>query len=134
MSTFVVATDSVHTSAAICDYLFDRVAEDDTVHAINSPPDDDSGDAAPEAIRDGKDALNAVASRLAAVTTVETEQLRGGTAAEDIRSVSERVGADEIVLGVQTPTDRPSDSMGDVAEELLHNADRPIVVVPRSTR
>ena len=133
MSTFVVATDSVHTSAAICDYLFDRVAEDDTVHAINSPPDDNYDDAAPEAIRDGQDALNAVASRLAAVTTVETEQLSGGTsAAEDIRSFGERVDADEIILSVQTPTD--TDSIGGVAEELLRHPDRPIVVVPRSTR
>jgi len=130
MTTFVVATDSVHTGAAICDYLFDRVAEDDTVHAINSLPDDD----APEAIRDGQDALNAVASRLAAVTTVETEQLPSGTAAaEDIRSFSERVDADEIVLGVQTPTDANTAAVGGVTEELLLTSDRPIVVVPHES-
>ena len=129
MSTFVVATDSVHTSAAICDYLFDRVAEDDTVHAINSLRDDND---APEAIRDGQDALNAVASRLAAVTTVETEQLPGGTApVEDIRSFSEKIGADEILLGVHSSTDTATDSVGTVAEKLLLDAERPIVVVPR---
>ncbi|ERH07485.1 MAG: universal stress protein UspA related nucleotide-binding protein [Halonotius sp. J07HN4] len=128
MSTFVVATDSVHISAAICDYLFDRAAEDDTVHAVNSLRDDN----APEAIRDGQDALNAVASRLAAVTTVETEQLDGGTTpVEDIRSFSEEIDADEIVLGVQPSTDTATDSVGTVAEKLLLDAERPIVVVPR---
>ena len=87
MTTFVVATDSVHTSAALCDYLFDRVDEDDTVYAINSLHDEDA-DA--EAIRDGKDALNAVASRLAAATTVET-----GTGVVDVGI--ERLPAEPVV-------------------------------------
>jgi len=126
MSTFVVATDSVHTSAAICDYLFDRVDAADTVYAINSLHDDD-----PEASRDGKDALNAVASRLAAATTVETEQLsRGNAPAADIRSFSETVNADEIVIGIRKPTETSSVAIGGVSEQVLLQSDRPIVVVP----
>jgi nucleotide-binding universal stress UspA family protein len=129
MTTFVVATDSVHTSAALCDYLADRVSEADTVHAINSHHDEDAD---PEAIRDGKDALNAVASRLAAVTTVETEQFtRGNVAAEDILSFSEAIDADEIVLGVRKPTDTSKVAIGSVTEQVLLHSDRPMAVVPR---
>ncbi|MFC7043163.1 universal stress protein [Halonotius sp. GCM10025705] len=129
MTTFVVATDSVHTSAALCDYLFDRVAEDDTVYAINSLHDEDAD---PEAIRDGKDALNAVASRLAAVTTVKTEQFsRGNVPAEDILSFSEEVDADEIVLGVRKPTETSKVAIGSVSEQVLLHSDRPMAVVPR---
>ena len=131
MTTFVVATDSVHTSAALCDYLFDRVAEDDTVYAINSLHDEDAD---PEVIRDGKDALNAVASRLAAVATVETEQFsRGNVPAEDILSFSEEVDADEIVLGVRKPTPTNKAAIGSVSEQVLLHADRPMAVVPRES-
>ncbi|RJX50458.1 universal stress protein [Halonotius pteroides] len=126
MTTFVVATDSVHTSAALCDYLFDRVDEADTVYAVNSPHDD-----APEASRDGKDALNAVASRLAAVTTVETEQFNPGNApVADIRSFAEAVDADEVVIGVRTPTETGTVAIGDINEQVLLQSDRPTVVVP----
>jgi len=129
MTTFVVATDSVHTSAALCDYLFDRIDEADTVYAINSIHD---ANADPEAIRDGKDALNAVASRLAAVTTVETEQFsRGNVPAEDILSFSETVDADEIVLGVRKPTETSKVAIGSVSEQVLLHSDRPMAVVPR---
>jgi nucleotide-binding universal stress UspA family protein len=131
MTTFVVATDSVHTSAALCDYLFDRVDEADAVYAINSLHDEDAD---PEAIRDGKDALNAVASRLAAVTTVETEQFsRGNVPAEDILSFSEEVDADEIVLGVRKPSPTNKAAIGSVSEQVLLHSDRPMAVVPRES-
>jgi nucleotide-binding universal stress UspA family protein len=129
MTTYVVATDSVHTSAALCDYLVDRVDDGDTVHAVNSVHDEDS-----EAVRDGQDALNAVASRLAAVTTVETEQFsRGNVPAEDILSFSEEVDADEIVLGVRKPSPTNKAAIGSVTEQVLLHSDRPMAVVPRET-
>lgn len=126
MTTFVVATDSVHTSAALCDYLFDRVAEDDTVYAINS-----LHDATPEAVRDGKDALNAVASRLAAATTVETKQFsRGNAPAKDILSFAETIDADEIILGVRNSTETSDVAIGGVGEQLLSDSACPVVAVP----
>jgi nucleotide-binding universal stress UspA family protein len=129
MTTFVVATDSVHTSAALCDYLVDRVDEIDTVHAINSAHDEDS-----DAIRDGQDALNAVASRLTAVTSVETEQFTRGTVpAEDILSHSEAIDADEIVIGVRKPSPTSKAAIGSVTEQVLLHSDRPMAVVPRET-
>jgi len=127
MTTYVVATDSVHTSAALCDYLVDRVDDGDTVYAINSVHDEDS-----EAVRDGQDALNAVASRLAAVTTVETEQFsRGNVPAEDILSYSEEIDADEVVLGVRKPSPTNKAAVGSVTEQVLLHSDRPMAVVPR---
>ncbi len=130
MTTFVVATNSVHTSAALCDYLIDRVDTDDTVHALNSHLSE--ADAGPEAIRDGQDALNAIYSRLGAVTTVETQQLiRGNVPAEDILSVTEELDADEIVIGVRKPTPTSKVAIGSVTEQVLLHSTRPMAVIPR---
>ena len=121
MTTFVVPTDSVHTAAAICDYLIDRLDGDDTVHAVTSL----SGDSATAADRrDGEDARNAVFARLGGVATVETHRLDSGTTpAEDIHAVAAELGADEIVLGA-------GGSSGSVTERVVADADRPVVVVP----
>ncbi|MFW6320390.1 MAG: universal stress protein [Halohasta sp.] len=130
MTTFVVATNSVHTSAALCDYLVDRVGEGDTVHAINSQLDEASASAAE--LRDGEDALNGIYSRLGALTTVETHQfVRGNVPAEDILSMAEEVDADEIVLGVRKPTSTSKVAIGSVTEQVLLHSDRPMAVIPR---
>lgn len=130
MTTFVVATNSVHTSAALCDYLVDRVDTDDTVHAINSQLDSES--AAGEELRDGMDALNAIYSRLGAVTTVETHQFTQGNApVEDILSCTTDVDADEIVVGVRKPTPTSTVAIGSVTEQVLLQSSRPTVVIPR---
>ncbi len=115
MTTFVAATNSVHTSAALCDYLFDRVGSEDTVHAINSHL-----------------ALNAIYSRLGAATTVETHQfVRGNVPAEDILSFTEAVDADEIVIGVRKPTATSKVAIGSVTEQVLLHSSRPMAVIPR---
>jgi nucleotide-binding universal stress UspA family protein len=130
MTTFVVATNSVHTSAALCDYLIDRVDAEDTVHAINSHIDEKSATA--EALRDGEDALNAIYSRLGSETTVETHQfLRGNVPAEDVLSFTETVDADEIVLGVRKPTPTSKVAIGSVTEQVLLHSSRPMAVIPR---
>ena len=130
MTTFVVATNSVHTSAALCDYLVDRTGGDDTVHVINSHPDAES--VTDEELRDGEDALNAVYSRLGATTTVETHQLvRGNVPAEDVLSFADAVDADEIVLGVRKPTPTSKVAIGSVTEQVLLHSSRPMAVIPR---
>jgi len=124
MTTFVLSTDSVHTSAALCDYLVDRLDEDDTVHAVASLLDTA---ASADDRRDGEDALNAVYARLGAVATVETHRLdRGNTPAADVGAVAADVGADEIVL----EAGGSSDGIGDVTEGVVASADCPVVVVP----
>ncbi|WP_253738571.1 universal stress protein [Halohasta salina] len=121
MTTFVVPTDSVHTAAALCDYLVDRLGEDDTVHAVSVQPDT-SASAAER--RDGDDALNAVYARLGAVSTVETHRVDGSeTSAAGVRTVAAETEADEIVLGVDG-------GLGSATEAVVADADCPVVIVP----
>ncbi|SEO27738.1 Universal stress protein family protein [Halogranum amylolyticum] len=130
MTTFVLATNSVHTSALLCDYLDDRLQEGDVVHAVNSLR---GGDATSSAdVRDGEDALNAVGARLGATADVETHQfVRENSPAEDIVGYAEQIDADEIVLGVRKRNPTSKVVFGSVAQDILLNANRPMVVVPR---
>jgi len=129
MTTFVAATNSVHTSAALCDYLFDRVDNEDTVHAINSHLDEES--VSDEELRDGEDALNAIYSRLGAATTVETHQfVRGNVSAEDILSFTEAVDADEIVIGIRRRNPTAKVVFGSTAQQIMLHSNRPMAVVP----
>ena len=130
MTTFVLATNSVHTSAVLCDYLDGRLREGDVVHAINSLRGGDATSS--EDIRDGEDALNAVTSRLAGTADVETHQLvRENSPAEDVIGYADDVDADEIVLGVRKRNPTSKVVFGSVAQDILLNANCPMVVVPR---
>jgi len=132
MTTFLVTTNSVHTSATLCDYLADRMRADDTVHALNSQVGGDETTA--EMIRDGEDALNTVWSRLGGRTTVETHQfVRGNEPPKDILAFATEHDVDEIVIGVRKR--RPTGKLlfGSVAQRILLTADRPIAVIPRES-
>jgi nucleotide-binding universal stress UspA family protein len=130
MTTFVLATNSVHTSATLCDYLEPRLDPEDTVHAVNSQRGGDETSA--DDVRDGEDALNAVRARLGAAATVETEQLvRGNDPAEDVLTYVEEVGADELVVGVRKRNPTAKVVFGSVAQSILLNANVPMRVVPR---
>ncbi|MFA9517575.1 universal stress protein [Halopenitus sp. H-Gu1] len=132
MTTFIVATNSVHASASICDYLDDRLAGDDVVHAVNSLPGGDETTA--EDVRDGEEALNVVSVRLVATATVETHQfVRGNDAAEDVLAAADNFEADEIVLAVRKRSAADKLLFGSVAQRVLVDADIPVVAVPRST-
>jgi nucleotide-binding universal stress UspA family protein len=129
MSTYVVATDHVDTSARLCDYLIDRVEPDDEVYAVNSLPggeDSDSRDA-----RDGEEALNVIFSRLGGFTAVDTTQLPGGNAPhEDVLDRAAEVDADELVVGIRQRAPAESGAFGGFTTQLLRLADRPVVAVP----
>lgn len=130
MTTFVLATNSVHTSAVLCDYLDERLREGDVVHAVNSLRGGD--ETSSDDIRDGEDALNTVASRLGGRVDVETHQLvRENSPAEDVIGYAENVEADEIVLGIRKRNPTSKVVFGSVAQDILLNANRPMVVVPR---
>ena len=123
--TYVVATNGVHTSAALCDYLDGRLTADDTVHAVNSLREGDATD-----VRDGEDALTAVAARLGAVATVETHQfVRGNEPVDDVLDLADTVAADELVFGIRERSSAAVVS-GSVARSLLSNANVPMAVVP----
>ncbi|SDM59960.1 Universal stress protein family protein [Halogranum gelatinilyticum] len=130
MTTFVLATNSVHTSAVLCDYLDDRLGEGDAVHAVNSHRGGD--DTSAEDIRDGEDALNAVASRLSGVADVETHQfVREQSPAEDVLEYADEVDADEIVIGIRKRNPTSKVVFGSVAQDILLHSNRPMAVVPR---
>ncbi|MFB6256435.1 MAG: universal stress protein, partial [Haloplanus sp.] len=62
MTAYVVGTDTVDTSAALCDYLDRRLDPGETVHAVNSLPGGDDTTTADVAA--GDDAVEAVVDRL----------------------------------------------------------------------
>ncbi|WP_251343031.1 universal stress protein [Haloplanus halophilus] len=129
MRTYVLGTDTVDTSAALCDYLDGRLAPDDTVHAVNSLWGGKRTDA--EAVRDGEDALNVVASRLGARAAVETHQfVRGNDPAEDLLAHAESVAADELVVGVRKRNPTGKVVFGSTAQSVLLRSSRPVAVVP----
>ncbi|MFC7098264.1 universal stress protein [Halobaculum marinum] len=126
---YVLATNSVERSEALCAYLDPRVAEGDTVHAVNSQRGGDH--TTQEQLDRGKDALAVVNRRLSPVTAVETHQLvRGNSPAEDVLEFVERYEADEIVMGVRKRTPASKLLFGSVAQEILMNSTVPMRVVP----
>jgi nucleotide-binding universal stress UspA family protein len=132
MTTYVVGTNSVHTSATICDYLGTRVGQGDTVVAVNSHRGGD--DTSPEDIRDGEDALNAVAARLGERCTVETHQfVRANDPEEDLLRAVEEFDADELVIGIRKRNPTAKVVFGSTAQSVLLNASVPMAVVPLVT-
>lgn len=126
MTTLLLATTSVHTTAAACDYLGPRLSAADTVVVLGvtdpSAPDRDLGDAA-----------NVARARLVPAT-VETDR-REGHPAEEILSAAGDVGADEIVVGRRrgVPSARGRPGLGTTAAAVAGTAARPVVVVPVET-
>lgn len=131
MTTYVVATNASHVSRLLGDYLAARLGEGDAVHAVNSQVGHDETDA--DDIRQGEEALDALAERLEGEATVETHQfVRGNEPAADVLTAAADVDADEIVIGVRKRTPTQKLVFGSVAQSILVNADRPVVCVPRA--
>jgi nucleotide-binding universal stress UspA family protein len=129
MAIYVLGTDTVDTSAALCDYLDRRLDAADTVHAVNSLPGGDATDAT--AVRDGEDAVNVVRSRLGAVATVECRQfVRGNRPHEDLLEHADDVDADELVVGVRKRNPTAKVVFGSTTQAILLRSSRPVAVVP----
>ncbi|MFP8954027.1 universal stress protein [Natrialbaceae archaeon A-arb3/5] len=121
---YLVGTESVHTTAAICDYLDERLAPSDTVTVVAVVDSDE-----PSVRRDRQEALNVAPVRLAAAGAVETE-VRDGTPADTLLDVADEEGIDEIVLGTQRWDGKASDSIGSTARAVLSETTRPVVLIP----
>jgi nucleotide-binding universal stress UspA family protein len=131
MTTYLVATDHVDSSARLCDYLIDRVTDDDVIHAVNSLPGGDATDT--RDVRDGEEALNVIFSRLGGFTTVETHQfVRDNEPHEDVLRQAGEVDADELVVGIRQRSPTSKIVFGSTAQQILRRADRPVVAVPLS--
>lgn len=130
MTTFLIPTNSVDSSAAACDYLTDRLAADDSVVAVNSLGGGDETTA--EAVRDGKEALNVVDVRLGGIADVETHQfVRGNEPPTDVLKACEEFAPDELVISIRDRSPTGKAVFGSVSQQLLLNANRPVVSVPR---
>jgi nucleotide-binding universal stress UspA family protein len=121
MTTFLVATASVHTTAAACDYLGDRVTADDTV-VVASVTDADTDD------RDAGDATNVARTRLVE-PTVETV-VRAGHPSDVIQGLVTAHEADEVVIAARRGDPDATPGLGGTAADLLVSLDVPVVVVP----
>jgi nucleotide-binding universal stress UspA family protein len=123
MATFLVATASVHTTAAACDYLGDRVTAEDTVVVV-SVTDAETDD------RDAGDATNVARTRLVE-PTVETV-VREGHPSDVIQGLVAERDADEVVIGARRGDPDATPGLGGTAADLLVSLDVPVVVVPLS--
>ena len=121
---YLIATDSVHTTAAACDYLEPRLGSDDTVVVVTVPGEDD---------RDGDDALNVATARLLGRAEVETERLETETdPAEAILAAAADRSPDVLVVGPHAGVPDAGPTLGRTAKRVIEGADRPVVVVPLS--
>jgi nucleotide-binding universal stress UspA family protein len=119
MTHFLLATSSVHTTAAACDYLQGRLDGDRvTVLAVTEPG---------VSRRDAGDATNVARTRLVA-PTVETA-VREGTPADAIRAVAREQAIDELVVGPRRgdPTTGGA-APGETVRALLADGELPVVV------
>ncbi|WP_135365152.1 universal stress protein [Halosimplex halophilum] len=147
MTRYLLATASVHTTAAAADYLGDRLAADDEVVVLTVAEPDLDG-------RDAGDAANVARSRLLPAT-VEVLEREGehasaqpprndevGSAdlvAEEIRTVLADRDADVLLLGPRRGDPEASGEGGDSTDHeapgstvraLLGDVAVPVVVVP----
>lgn len=121
----LVATDSVHTTAAACDYLDSRVTPDDAVTVITISGSDS---------RDSDDALNVATARLLGHVEVKTERIetKGDVATAILESVAERA-PEALIIGKHAGDRNADSSLGSTARTLIEASDVPVVVVPIPT-
>lgn len=123
---YLAGTTSVHTTAAICDYLDERATADDTVTVVAVAPSADA-----TARRDAQEALNVAPVRLATVGDVHTELREpDGDPAETLLEAATAVDGDELVITPYSATPGASTTVGSTARALLEAASLPVVVVP----
>jgi nucleotide-binding universal stress UspA family protein len=122
MTRVLVATASVHTTAAACDYLDGRLDSDDTVVVLTVEDDTVAG-------RDAGDAANVARTRLFE-PTIETIT-REGEPATEIRQVAEQENIDQIVLGkTRGDPEVAGTPPGSTVRTVLAESEIPVVVLP----
>ena len=131
MTRYLLATASVHTTAAAADYLGESLTADDEVFVLTvAEPDLDE--------RDAGDAANVARSRLLPAVVEVLE--RDGDPAESVRAVLAERDVDTLLLGPHRGDPGSSDdpesdvtdaeAPGSTVRTLLGAVDVPVVVVP----
>jgi len=125
MPTYLLATASVHTTAAACDYLVDRVTPDDTVLVVSVT---ESG----MDPRDSGAAVNVARTRLTAPTVEPiTEE---GSPSDVVQALVTDRDVDEVLIGPRRGDPDAPPGLGGTAADLLVSLDVPVVVIPLSDR
>jgi len=83
--------------------------------------------------RHGRALLDVIVTECEGDARIETE-LIGGPPAQAIADVARARHADEIVVGARGLSRARAALLGSVSSELLHLADRPVVVIPAAAR
>lgn len=120
MTTYLLATSSVHVTAAAADYLEDRREPSDDVVAVGVREPD-------AATRDVGDAINVARSRLAAAAP--TAEIRDGEPTAQLLDAVAEHDPDVVIVGANAGTAGAS-GLGSTAETLITELQRPVVVVP----
>ncbi|WP_225335854.1 universal stress protein [Halomicrobium urmianum] len=120
MTHYLVATSSVHVTAAAADYLQGRLDPDDGVAVVGVREADVPN-------RDADDAANVARSRLAAAAP--EIDVRDGDPTEELLAAVEERDPDAVVIGANRGTEE-SEGVGSTARALLSDLDRPVIVVP----
>lgn len=117
----LIATDSVHTTAAACDYLEPRL-DGDAVDVVTVPTDE---------ARDAADALNVATARLLGRADVETVRLdaNDGDTADAILAAVEDRSPDTVVVGRHAGAPGSGPGLGGTARRVVEGVDVPVVVV-----
>jgi len=137
---YLLATDSVHTTAAGCDYLLDtaRLDPDDRVTVLTvADPDADE--------RDAGDAANVATARLTGFCelafeerAVPSEPRNGGEAAtgsvaDETLDAVDALDADVLLVGPHGGAAGQGPELGGTARAVLEGATVPVVVLPLET-
>jgi nucleotide-binding universal stress UspA family protein len=118
----LVATASVHTTAAACDHLADQLDGEDTVTVLTVETADVAG-------RDAGDAANVARTRL--IEPAVDAVTRSGDPATAIREVATETDTDEIVVGPRRGDPaQAGEPPGSTVHALLADPPAPVVVVP----
>ena len=133
----VVGFDGSAAAQAALEYALSHVAPTGKVIVVHAfgPPPDWMGHPGYQRVLDehelrGRQLLDALEAGLASRATPEVEfELISDPAADAIAHVAEVRDADEIVVGSRGFGAFRA-ALGSVSHELLHRADRPVVVIP----
>jgi nucleotide-binding universal stress UspA family protein len=129
---YLVAADSIHTTAAACDYLDPRLDGPgvDTVTVLTVAESGDEPDVPGRpGDRDQGDAANVARARLAGRATVAAVAREGDPATAILDAVTER-DVDVVILGPRSGEPGTDATLGSTARTVLSGTSVPAVIVP----
>lgn len=126
MVTYLVGTDGVSASEAICDHLDDLVDQDDRLQVVNVQATEDVDE-----LQAGESALETFTDHFGDRIEVTVHQVnRGNDPAQELVMFADEVDADHVVVALRRHTRTERVIFGSVSHSLLEQVTRPITLVP----